>query len=99
MIRFGTFNIRNGQNRGLESSLHRMVQGRVGCGFFQETNIKKGVYTREDSGFRVMATEAPSAHCGGVAIFYCKTEHFATKELRLYGPDVIRFQLVTGRRR
>ena len=46
-----------------------------------------------------MAMAAPSAHRGGVAIFYRKAEHFATKELHLHGPNVISFQMVTGRRR
>ena len=50
----------------------------------------------EASGFWVMATEVPSAHCGGVAIFYREAEHFAIEELRLHGPNVIIFQMVMG---
>ena len=46
-----------------------------------------------------MVTEAPSAHRGGVAIFYLEAEHFVIKDLCLHGPNVISFQLVTGRRR
>ena len=45
------------------------------------------------------ATAAPSAHRGGVTVFYHKAEHFATEELRLHGTNNLRFQLVTGRRR
>ena len=45
MIRFGTFNIQNGQNGGLELVLHGMSQGQVDCGVLQETNLTKGVYT------------------------------------------------------
>ena len=99
MVRFSTYNIRNRRNGGLEFDISELTKEKVDVVVMQETKLIDGVYTRESSGFWVMATEAPSAHCGGVAIFYCKTEHFATKELRLYGPDVIRFQLVTGRRR
>ena len=44
-------------------------------------------------------TAALSTHCGGVAIFYREAEHFAIKDLRLHGPNVISFQMVTGRRR
>ena len=44
-----------------------------------------------------MATEATSAHRGGVAIFYHEAEHFAVKELLLHGPNIISFHLVTGR--
>ena len=46
-----------------------------------------------------MATEAPSAHRGGVAIFYREVEHFSVEEIYLHGLNVIRFKLVTGRRR
>ena len=34
LIRFGTFNIRNSQNRGLELALNAMDQGQVDCGVF-----------------------------------------------------------------
>ena len=45
----------------------------------------------------MMVTEAPSAHCGGVAIFYRESDHFAIKELRLHSPNIIRFFLVMMR--
>ena len=77
MIRFGTFNIRNRQNRGLELALCGMAQGRVNCGVIQETKLTEGFYMRESSGFWVIAMEAPSAHHGGVKIFYQEAEHFA----------------------
>ena len=51
------------------------------CVVFQETNLTKVFYIRETSNFGVMAMEAPSAHRGGVAIFYHKLEHFTIKEL------------------
>ena len=72
--------------------------GTDGLWSFPGDESQKRVYTQEASRFRVMATEAPSAHCGGVDIFYHKAEHFAIKETRLHGPNVIIFQLVTGRR-
>ena len=93
------FNIRNGQNGGLELLLRGMEQGQVDCGVFQETKLTKTFYTREASGFWVTATEAPSAHRGGIIFFYRKAEHFTVEELHLHGPNVITFQLVTGRRR
>ena len=99
IIRFGTFNIRNGQNAGLELALFGMAQGQVDCGVFQVMKLTKGVYTQKSSGFWVMATEAPSAHRGGVAIFYREAERFAIEDICLHEPNVIRFQLVTGRRR
>ena len=51
MVKFGTFNTRNGRNGGLELALRGIAQGRVDFGVFQETNLTKGVYTRDASGF------------------------------------------------
>ena len=76
-----------------------MDQGWVDCGVFQEMKLKKGVYAHESRGFGVMATEAPSAHRGGVVIFYREAEHFAVEEICLHDPNVTSFNLVTGRRR
>ena len=66
-----------------------MDQGRVVCGVFQETNLIKGVYAREMSGFWLIAMEELSDHHNGVAIFKRKAEHFAVKELRIHGPNII----------
>ena len=99
MIRFCTFNIRNGRNGGLESALCGVSQGLVYCGVLNETKLTKLFYTREYSGFLVMATEATSVHRGGIAVFYREAEHFAIEELRLHGPNFIISHLVTGRRR
>ena len=70
MSKISMFNIRNGQNGGLELLLSRMEQGQVDCGFFQESKLTKIFYTRKASWFWVTATEAPSAHRGGFVIFY-----------------------------
>ena len=64
------FNICNGQNGGLESSLHGMAQGQVDCVVLQEKKLAKGVYTRESIGFQVMLKELPIDRRGGIAVFY-----------------------------
>ena len=51
--------------------------------------ITDRVYMQESSGFWVMATVTPSAHCGGVAIFYHEAEHFSIKEIHLHVTNVI----------
>ena len=79
MVRFSMFNIRNGCNGGLESALCGLNQGRVDCGVIQDKNLTNRFYTLEASGFRVMTTEAPSGHRGGVVIFYHKAERFSNK--------------------
>ena len=99
IIRFVTFNIQNGRNGGLGSALHEMAQGWVDCKYFQETNLTKLVHTWEASGFWMMVTEAPSAHGGGVDIFYREAEHSAIEELCLHGPNIIIFQMLRERQR
>ena len=74
-IRFGTYNIRNGRDGGLESALHRMSQANMDLGVFQETNLTKRIDTHKSSGYQVVATEAPSAHSGGVAMLYRAVYH------------------------
>ena len=63
------------------------------------TKLTDGIYTRGSAGYSVVATDAPSRHRGGVAIFYCSEPHFTVKAVEKFGPNVIIFQLVTGARR
>ena len=50
LSRFGTYNIRNGRNRGLESALRGMSQDNMDLGIFQETKVTDGIYTRRSAG-------------------------------------------------
>ena len=49
--------------------------------------------------YRVFVANAPSLHRGGIAVFYCKAEHFALEAILLYGPNIVIFYLKLGRRR
>ena len=60
----GTYNIHNGRDRGLESSLRGMSQANMYLGVFQETKLIKSMYTRESGEYRVVETEPPSANSG-----------------------------------
>ena len=97
-IKFGTYNIRNGRNGGLEAALRVMAQANIYLGVFQETKCTDGVYTRASAGYRVVAMDAPSRHRGGVALFYREEAYFSVEEVRTYGPNVLSFKVVTGRR-
>ena len=68
-------------------------------GILQETKLIDGIYTCGSSGDSVVATNAPSRHRDGVAIFYRSTPHFAVKAVENFGPNNIRFQIMTGARR
>ena len=98
-IKFGAYNIRNGRNGGLESALRGMAQANIDLGVFQETKCTDGIYTRESARYRVVATDAPSRHRGGVALFYRPLSLFAVEAVREYGPDVLSFEVATGGRR
>ena len=76
-----------------------MDQANMDLGIMQEMKITDGVYTRASAGYRVVATDAPSRHRGGIALFYREGAGFVVKEVRPYGPNVISFEVVTGRRR
>ena len=92
-IYFGTYNLRNGWNDGIEYALQGMLEANVCLGVLQETKATKGIYTKDSSGYRVVASKAPSAHSGGFAIFFRAADHFYVEALRLHVTNVVRFQL------
>ena len=98
-IRLATYNIRNGRNGGLEAALRAMAQANVDLGVFQETKLTEGTHTRRSSDYQVRATDAPSRHQGGVALFYRDSDLFQVEAYQNFGPNVISFQLVSGQRR
>ena len=81
-IRFVTYNIRNGRNRGLESALRGVSQANMDLGIFQETKVTDGIYTRGSAGYSVVATDAPSQHRGVVAVFHQPAPHFAVEAIQ-----------------
>ena len=97
-IRFGTYNIRNRRNGGLESALREMSQANMDLGIFQETKCTDGIYTRHLAGYRVVTTDAPSRHRGGVVFFYRPSQLFEVEAVREYGPNVLSFNVATGAR-
>ena len=71
-----TWNIRSGRKNGLESALRAMASLGVDIGFLQETKLTQGIYTRQFDEYKVFATEANSAHQGGVALFWRESDLF-----------------------
>ena len=66
---FGTYNIHNGRDRGLELKLRGMSQANMGPCIFKGKKLTKGVYTCGSAGYSGVATDAPSQNRGGVAAF------------------------------
>ena len=99
-IPFGTYNIRNGRNGGLELELQGVDRANISLGVFQETKVTNGIHTRALAGYHVFATDAPSRHRGGVAVFYQEeTPHFQVEVMQQHGPNVLSFQVDSGGRR
>ena len=96
-IRFGTYNIRNGRNGGLEAALWGMSQANMDLGILQETKLTGGIYTRGLAGYSVITTDTPSQHQGGVAIFRRPAPHFAVEAVQKFGQNVIGFNWLQGR--
>ena len=86
---FGTHNICNGHNEVLELALRGISQANMDLGIFQETKVIDGIYTRGSAGYSVVATDAPSQHHGGVAVFHWPAPNFAVEAVQQFGPNVI----------
>ena len=52
----------------------------------------------ESSCYKVVDTEAPSAHSGGIAVFYRVEDHFFVEALQTYGANIVIFQMSSGDR-
>ena len=63
-IRFGTYNIRNGHNIGLEASLRGLSQVNMDLGILQETKLTDVIYTWGSDGYSVVVTDESSRHRG-----------------------------------
>ena len=76
-IRFGTYNICNARNGGLDSAPQGMYQANMDLGIFQETRVMDGIYTCSSAGYSAVATDVHSRHRDKVAVFYRPELHFA----------------------
>ena len=59
-IRFGTYDIRNVRNGGMELALRGVSQANMDLSIYQETKVTDSIYTRGLDGYSVVATDAPS---------------------------------------
>ena len=95
-ICFGTYNIRNSQNGGIESTLRGMFQANVDLVVRQNTKVTQGINGQELSGYRVVASETTSAHSGGIFMLFRAAEDFSVEAPCLYGANIVSFQLASG---
>ena len=79
--------------------LRGVSQANMDLGVFQETKVTDRIFTPGSAGYSVVAMDAPSRNCGGVAMFYRPAPHFAAEAVQQFGPNVVSFQLKIGERR
>jgi hypothetical protein len=90
------YNIRSGQNGGLESALKAMAEMGVDFGILVETKITEGIYTQFLSGYNVFASNAINVRQGGIALFWKPDKLYEIEEWQMRGPNVITFMVVSG---
>ena len=76
-----------------------MYPSNMNLGIFQETKLKNGVYTRESDRYSVVATDTPSRHRDGVAVFFRPSPCYMVEDVHQFGTNVVSFQLEMGERR
>ena len=98
-IPVASWNIHNGHSGGLESALRAMEALGVDIGILLETKVTGRIYTRFSSGYSVVASDAASAHQGGIALFWRPNKSYEVKDWRVRDPNVLLFVIVTGGQR
>jgi hypothetical protein len=91
-----SWTICNGCNGGLKSTLRAMEAMGVDLGVFLETKLTGGIYTRNSSGYSVVASNAPSAHQGGIALFWQANKTYEVKDWCIRRPNVLSCVVVMG---
>jgi hypothetical protein len=94
-IAVASWNIRNGCTGELESALQVMEAMGINLGVFLETKLTGGIYTWNSSEYSVIASDAPSAHQGGIALFWRANKTYKVKDWRICRPNVLSFVVVT----
>jgi hypothetical protein len=61
-----------------------------------ETKLTDGIHTRNFQGYQVEATNAKSAHQGGVALAWREGPRHSVESVKCFGSDVLTFKLATG---
>ena len=98
-IKFGTYNIRKGRNRGLQSALREISQANMDLGILQGKKLTDGVYNHRSDKYSIVATDALSRHCVRVTVFYWLALYFAVVAVQKFGPNIVGSHLATGERR
>ena len=91
-----SWNIRNGRKGGIESACRALSSLNVDIALLQETKLTNGAYTRNSSGYSVVASDAPSSKKGGIALCWKESQLYELEETKFFGPHVLAFRVITG---
>ena len=75
------------------------LMGNVDVCFLTEAKQTDSSYTREASGFEIVATKAMSASRGGVALAYRKSKYWTVESIACHGPNVMSCVIASGGQR
>jgi exonuclease III len=100
-ITIDTYNIRSGRNSNLQIAGRAFRQNNLDIIIVSKTKIDTLAYFQHIEGYRVITTKAPSAHQGGVALFYRDhpKQGWSIESVRTHGSNVLSCILHTGRTR
>ena len=99
-ISMASYNIRDGQNGGLNSEACTLGRLMVDIAVLQEVKITDPKYaTKKWAGYRIRMAAAETANCGGVALLVKENDDwaFTDENKKVIGPNVISCEMVTGR--
>ncbi|KAL7523611.1 hypothetical protein ACHAXR_001156, partial [Thalassiosira sp. AJA248-18] len=85
-----------GRAGGLESACRALDSLGVDVALLQETKLTNSVYTRRSFDYSIVASDAPSAHQGGVALCWRESDAYEIEETKIWSPNVLAFRLITG---
>ena len=94
VVRFGTYNIRNGRSVGLDLALRGMSQTNVDLSLMQEINCTYKLYMRESTDFCFVTPDTQICYRGGMSLFFKELQRFAVEAHQQHGTKVIILQLV-----
>jgi hypothetical protein len=71
----------------------------INLGVLLETKLTGRIYTQSLSGYSVVASNAPSVHQGGIALFWRANKTYEVEDWHIRGPNVLSFVIVMGSQR
>ena len=98
-LRWCTYNIMHHGLGRLQQVLKSCSQMNMDFGILTETKFTNEAYPRSYHGYHIRATEASNVQ-GGVVVFWREQlAVFSVESVKLIGPNILSFELVSGRRR